>query len=327
MDDPTSPENLALLDDWRCAANFLSMSSPTGAHLLVGDAADLALVLDHQPSEQARRTLASGGAVSLYPNYVHDGQFSIDWWSDAEQANMAGRGWAKGEPDRTESMDAVVELPEHPINFGVFISKATADRLGLHYRNSVVLASTTEFPDTAQRDAMNQAIQALPDNTAGNIYADLEAGPSEFATVSMWGLVGLAALIAIASAAVAIGLARFDGRQDDATLAALGAGAWCGKTSHSGKRSSSPGSAHCWEPRWGSYRPLAPSANPDLPFTAPWTQIALTVVVLPLAIAAGSWLLATRSTVFGEADGHRMTIRRLAHIRASGLVWLNGIRS
>jgi hypothetical protein len=40
---------------------------------------------------------------------------------------------------------------------------------------------------------------------------------------------------------------------------------------------------------------LALSANPDLPFIAPGRR-SRAVVVLPLAIAAGSWPLATRST-------------------------------
>jgi hypothetical protein len=42
---------------------------------------------------------------------------------------------------------------------------------------------------------------------------------------------------------------------------------------------------------------LALSANPDLPFAAPWMQIALTVVVLPVVIAAGSLLPTMRSTL------------------------------
>jgi hypothetical protein len=34
-----------------------------------------------------------------------------------------------------------------------------------------------------------------------------------------------------------------------------------------------------------------------LPFVPPWLQIGIAVVALPLVIASGSWLLATRSKV------------------------------
>jgi hypothetical protein len=42
---------------------------------------------------------------------------------------------------------------------------------------------------------------------------------------------------------------------------------------------------------------LGLSANPDLPFAPPWLQLGLTVVALPLFIACGSWLFASRSKV------------------------------
>ena len=57
---------------------------------------------------------------------------------------------------------------------------------------------------------------------AGDSVA-IETGPTLSAGPLAWGLLGLAAILAIASAAVASGLARFDGRADDATLASVGA--------------------------------------------------------------------------------------------------------
>jgi hypothetical protein len=40
---------------------------------------------------------------------------------------------------------------------------------------------------------------------------------------------------------------------------------------------------------------LALSANPGIPFDPPWLQIAVTAAVLPLVIACGSWLMASRT--------------------------------
>lgn len=47
----------------------------------------------------------------------------------------------------------------------------------------------------------------------------------------------------------------------------------------------------------GLIPPLALSANPEVPFAAPWMQIGLAVVVLPLVIACASWLFAGQNKV------------------------------
>lgn len=301
--DPSTPQYAALEDDWRCTTNFLNMGSGTGAHLLVGDAADLALVLDREPSAEAVRTLATGGAVSLYPNYVHNGQFSVAWFANDEEA-VSWQWRDEITPTNVETMDAVVDEPKHPIFFGVFVSEATADRLGLEYQDAIVLARVAEVPDTAEQDALHEVIATLPENGDRHIYAALETGPPEFGGIWMWGLVALAGLIAIASSAVAIGLARFDGRQDDATLAALGARRLVRKDFAFWQGIIIAGIGTLLGAGMGMVPALALGANPDIPFAAPWLHIVATVVALPLFIACGSWLFATRSKV----SARRMSI-------------------
>ncbi len=303
VQNSSSPEYKAASEDWRCTAHFLNMGLSTGVHLLVGDAADLALVLDRAPSAEALRTLAAGGAVSLYPHYVRDGQFSIGWFANAEKASS----WQFDDsfsPVRVETIHAVVDQPEHPIFFGVFVSAATADKLGLEYRDSVALARVAEMPSTSQLDGLKQAVETLPENSHRQIYAELEAGPPEFASPWMWGLVGLAGLIAIASSAVAIGLARFDGRQDDATLSALGARRLVRKNFAFWQGIIIAGVGTVLGTSMGLVAALALAANPEIPFAAPWLQICLTVVALPVLIAGGSWLLATS----GKVAARRITI-------------------
>ena len=113
-----------------------------------------------------------------------------------------------------------------------------------------------------------------------------------------WGLLALAAILAIASAAVAIGLARFDGRADDATLASVG------------QRGITRRSIAFWQALvicslgslLGSALGILPAfalGLPDgsYPFTPPWTQIALAAIALPLVIALCSWVLAARPLV------------------------------
>ena len=112
----------------------------------------------------------------------------------------------------------------------------------------------------------------------------------------MWGLLGLAGLIAIASSAVAIGLARFDGRQDDATLSALGAGRLVRKSFAFWQAVIIAGLGSVLGAATGLVPAWALSAV-GLPFVPPLLQIGLVVVGLPLLIACGSWLLATRNKV------------------------------
>lgn len=107
---------------------------------------------------------------------------------------------------------------------------------------------------------------------------------------------GRSALIALASSAIAIGLARFDGRQDDATLSALGAGRVVRKSFAFWQAIIIAGIGSVLGAATGLVPAWALSAI-GLPFEPPWLLIGSAVVGLPLLIAAGSWLLATRSKV------------------------------
>lgn len=302
FEDPTSPEARAAEADWRCKNSYTGLSFGT-PHIWVGDEADLAMILGRAPSADAQRTLADGGAVSFYPAYLDDHQTSIGWWSGADSAARAP-GEALGTPVRTKTLDAVLDEPEHPIRFGLFVSTKTADAIGLDYEDSLIMASTTTMPTTAQGDALTEAITNLPDNRDARVYAYLERGPQPFAAIWVWGLVGLSALIAIAAAAVAIGLARFDGRQDDATLSSLGAGRRVRRGFAFWQALIIAGVGAVLGAGMGLIPALALSANTDLPFAPPWLQIGLTALGMPLVIAAGNWLFTRRS----RDSARRLTI-------------------
>lgn len=291
--DFSNPEDLdAYYNDWRCQG-YSSFGSGIG-DLFVVDALGLELALGKEPSAAALQTLADGGAVSFSRRYVDDGAFSISWWTP-QQAEQLTSAEDPGQPLRTESVPAILELPPHPYHFGVFITKATADRLGLAYRDSMVLASTATMPTAQEKDALHQAISAMPDND-GSIGVNIETGPTDFAGPWVWGLLGLAGLIAIASSAVAIGLARFDGRQDDATLSALGAGRLVRRSFAFWQAIIIAGLGSVLGAATGLVPAWALGAT-GLPFAPPWLPVGIAVVGLPLLIACGSWLLATRNKV------------------------------
>jgi hypothetical protein len=289
VNDASTPEGRAARSDPRCLNTYVWAISGV-PHIWVGDATDLAMILGRQPSAAATRTLSGGGAVSLYPEYVEDHEVSIAWWTERQLATGASPG-PEETPVRVEKLDAVIDEPEHPIPFGLFITKVTADRIRLDYQNMTILGSLKTQPSTAQTDALAASLHALPGEER---YAQIENGPPSLAPW-VWAVVGLTSLIAIAAAAVAIGLARFDGRQDDSILASLGANRLVRRGFAFWQALVITGVGAVFGAALGVLPALALSANPGIPFDPPWLQIAVTATLLPLVIACGSWLMANRA--------------------------------
>lgn len=284
------------IDDWRCR----DFSGGSG-RIWIGGAEDLALVLDRQPSAEAVHALGGGGAVSLYPQFVRDHKVNVAW---APIKRAVANDLSKLDPSRTESLSAVVDQPKHAIRFGVFISPETAEKLGVPHQSSLVLASLKTNPSDGGLDSTRQQLSALIGSPDG-AYVQLEKGPQPKSGLFAWVLLGLSALVAIASSAVAIGLARFDGRQDDATLASIGSSPLVRRNFAFWQGLVLAGLGAFL----GAAVGLLPAIAFNLPgagstFAAPWLQIGITVMGLPLLIAGGSWLLATRSKV----QARRVTI-------------------
>ncbi len=191
----------------------------------------------------------------------------------------------------------MLQRPAHPIRFGIFISAATADSLGLSYADSTVLAAPKTMPTTAQLDALNSAVDVLAGSPTAHYVIWVERGPAQTAGAFSWAIVGLAALIAIGAAAVAIGLARADGRRDQETLAAIGSGSRVARGFGFWQALLLAGTGAVL----GAAIGLVPAIALTLPgastlFSAPWPAIVGAATVMPLAIACGAWLLATGRT-------------------------------
>ena len=289
--NPASAQSRSLKTDSRCDTDrSLSTSSSWYGHIWVGNAADLALVLGHAPSNQSTSTLTRGGAVSLHPAYVRHGKLEINWWS-AKQVDAGDSYTGTTTPQRSTTLAATIEETTEPIPFGIFISRETATTLGASPEPSIVLASLTTPATDAQLDAARQATSVVTGASLGDSVT-IENGPTPWSKLIAWGLLALTGLMTIAAAAIAIGLARFDGRADDATLASVGA----------------PNSTRRGFAFWQSLvicslgsvlggalgiLPAVAMGLPGgpLPFSPPWMQIILAALALPIVIATGSWLL------------------------------------
>ena len=307
--DTTPVPTLALRPDIRCELTsgpitaaacgaplylFLNDSAP---RIWTGTIDDLALILDAEVSAEAQRTLRAGGAVSLYPEYVRDdGTIQFDW-VQASALYSASADGAEAAPVRTEMIDAVVQQPEHPIYFGVFMLAPTAKSLGLETVEHRVLASFATPPDDAIQDQLRASLRSL---TGGaDLLARYERGPVSTTGTSGWALVALAALVAFGAATVALGLARADGRRDDVTLSAVGANPGVRRSVAFWQAVLLAGTGAVLGGILGLMGPAMLGLVDLMPFAPPWAQIAILVLGLPLVIAVGSWLF-TKPARFDE---------------------------
>ncbi|MBN9140526.1 MAG: ABC transporter permease [Micrococcales bacterium] len=279
--------------------------------LYVGDADDLAMILGHAPGADAVRMLDGGGAIAFWPEYVDDGRLTLDTWTDAQLHDGA---LATGtSPERSTTIPALYLDPGFALFYGVMVSPAAADALGLDYGPVRIIADTGAMPTDQQYQALWAGMPAIIENTS----ARYEAGPPQLGEGFAWALLGLTTLITFAAASVAIGLARADGRRDEEVLDAIGApprlrrgvafwqavvvagigtllGAVVGLLPALALYLATTLSA-TQEPRMGG--------GPLEDFAPPWLQLGLVVLAVPLLIAVGSWITAAR---------RRVAVRRVA---------------
>lgn len=296
-------QGLGMTEELRaCGMNWFLLNQ-MGDQLWVGSAADLAAILGEEPSDAARRSLESGGAVALYPQFVENGEVTLDWRASPEV----------DEPERSVTLPVVLQRPEHDYRFGVFITPTTARDAGLEFGESFVLADVGPRPTEQQYDELWAGLEAA--GAAPFLYH--EGGPPQFAGGAAWLLAGLAALVTFAASAVALGLARADARRDDEVLDAVGApprlrraiafwqavvvagigtviGAGIGLL---------PNLALTVPSLVGVAGDIPRDAAPFWAFAPPWLPLGLLVLALPLLIALGSWLTAGR---------RRVAVRRVA---------------
>jgi len=281
-------------NDQRCVNQpYFYSGYTTGAYdqkIWVGSEADLALILGAPLTEESKATLRAGGTVTPYKEFLDDGTATIAWWD-----STGDMGYLPGETaDHQKALPASYQVTPHPGSFALLMTPATADSIGLDYDPTLALAATATPVTQAQEDSGRAAIEAL---TNGSGYIEVERGPQEFAQWA-WLVLAISSVIMLAAASVAIGLARSDGRRDDAVLGAVGAspglrrsfGFWqaiviCGTGSVIGAVLG-----------FAEYAALAGATLVDssigIPFAVPVLPLLATVIAVPLLIAAGSWLTA-----------------------------------
>lgn len=316
-----APTTVTLPHDWvgrACPTNdttscsrYLTSRDSSAPHIWTGTVDDYALLTGHRPSAAVRDALASGKAVSLWPEYEHDGVVRLDafrgqtWESPAITSDTR--------PDATTTIPAVLDVQSPRIQVGVFMTPATAERYRVPAVDAMLVTALPAELSATQFDELSSAWQSR-----GGTDRDRWGGPSfqyETGPVDAQGIVkalvlALAAAVTIGATAVAVGLARSDGRRDDEVLDAVGAAPVLRRR------------VSAWQAAIlttvgaviGTLLGLLPiraltlrfTSGPvgatHMPFVADWPVLALLALGLPVLVTAGTWLTAGR--------GRRVAVRR-----------------
>lgn len=278
--------------------NGLFISGLLSSDVAIGQPDDLEILLGEPLTAESRAMLQRGGAVALNALLVENGEAEI---SLLPPEAFLGENDSFADPlaitpDRVISLPAVVQAPSSVAGTRLLVTPETAAEFDIVVRPQLVIAQLDAAPTLAESDAINALSQQLTGDS-GRLVTYIESGPADVTTTATWALVAVSAVIALAASSIAIGLARIDGRRDEAILGAMGAA-----------RSLRRGVSF-WQAILlagigsiiGVLLGVATSAAITLPggvsvFDAPWAQLAIVAIAVPASIAIGAWIVAGRTS-------------------------------
>lgn len=312
-----SPEDVPAEDQWIIALmpeqHLLDPTTETSYRfngpspinpISVIEPASLSTVLGVDLSSAQLSAFRSGSALVTDERWVTGGDIDVAAWT--ARASSEGRVpdniWMRqpeqpevAEPEWEESIEAVVvDVPDQPT--AIAISPGTAERLGMIVQPVKVVAvpAVPLEDDDMDRVYAHASVLSTPEIDLAPSY---ERGPSDDMFWIVPVLVGVAVLV-LGASAVALGLARFERRPDDATLSAVGGtpglrrriGFWQGLII-AGFGTIAGAVAGVLPPIGFAIQSRGDLLVADLP----WSALAALAFVLPLLIAAASWLIPPRT--------------------------------
>ncbi len=294
----------------RCAPEAqLGGNPPT-----VLDPADVATILGAALPADAQRVLEDGGAVELRQrseagsvSVDHDTLTLVRWSAGAWDAYneklpdyWSGRITAAElpEPAQKRVLPAVSIVPRYPQSFiTALISTDTARALGMTLVPQTLFAFYPQPPGDDVVDALTAAAENTRVSANTSLQVMAERGPAPIDPV-LWLISGATMVLVLGAGAVCLGLARFERRSDDATLAAVGAGRGLRRRVNAWQAlivvglGTVVGAAAGLIPTWG----ITQMSSGYLTFAeAPWPWLVVIALGLPAVMAAASWLIPPRS--------------------------------
>ena len=289
------------IDSAECQGPQFLIDPEERTHISVGSVAAMEIAIGAKLTAASRSALADGKVVAFYPEYVHNGAATISWLTTKQ---MQDDNFPSAAHARTVTVPAVVQTPPRPVFFGLLMTPATAHSLGIVSVPVQIIARTGIGPSGAQSDALGAAAQAVF-GKPGSVNFSYEGGPAVFASETQWALLALCLLIAIGSAAVALGLARTEGRRDEAVLGSLGAPPRLRRAYAFWSAAVIAGVGSIGGGILGAVPGLAISGPLNVqqgghaapPFDVPWLPLLIAAAGLPLLLAIGGWLTAGRGRI------------------------------
>ncbi|CAL4858865.1 FtsX-like permease family protein [Microbacterium sp. MM2322] len=271
-------------------------------NLSVVAADDLDAAIGVTLSEDQRAAYAAGAVIVVDDSYVTDGQVDVGAWSarDAFEGKMPNNVWTDGQvyDPRWQRTAPAITVTAPDQNIVAAVAPTTAREWGIEVVPRQVLAVFPEGADMNSQDRLNALTGSL-DTDEYQVSLWRETGPSSPA-VWLVPLLAAVAVLVLGASAVALGLARFERRPDDATLAAVGGtpglrrriGLWQGLViagfgTFAGATAGILPPIGFWLQSQTSFEPLNLA---DIP----WWLLGALAVALPLGIAAVNWLVPPR---------------------------------
>ncbi len=283
---PTRADVASLRDDRRC--RFEGGTSALVPPLVVGDA-ETAVLLTGVPRAEADRVLRAGGVLAPDVNVSSSGTVLITLRPSNDPSGTHGK------PFRF----AAGVLPDNRLGY-VVLSPPAAARLGQTLTVSGLVAALSRQPTANERDRASAAVAKLGVQSTPYIERGYQGryGPGLLAL-----LIGSAILV-LGASGIATGLAAADGRADLATLAAIGATPTVRRALAGFQSAITAGLGTLLGviaglvPAIGILRSLNSDNSLALverhPLVLPWTNLLVTVLVVPLVAGLAAALL-TRS--------------------------------
>jgi putative ABC transport system permease protein len=285
------------VNDPRCAkaGSFYSRSES----VVVADAGFVRALFGSN-GDQAAKALDDGLALATNHYDVSDGRVNMNIWTYRDGAEPESRML-----QLPATSFPVAERTSPP---SLIMSKSTAEAHGLVASSPFrMVASTDRMPTGAEEDRARDAL------TSGDVVTDVhvEKGFKSAYGIGLLVLSIATAVLALMATGIAAGLALADGRADQGTLAAIGAGPGIRRISSAFQAfviavlgvglgllaGAVPGAGIAWVAR---YREFAPGVQVhlDVPWmdVVPWSTVGVLLVAVPLVAAVFAWLF-TRSRI------------------------------
>ncbi|MFJ6653222.1 FtsX-like permease family protein [Microbacterium sp. NPDC091313] len=194
--------------------------------VVADDEVETALGITLSDAERAR--YRAGAVIVVDARYARNGTVEIGTWpvADMYDGSAPSNVWKRTPEDpaasaalRSETRTPIV-VDAPPQQVALAVSPATAAELALEARPTGLVAAFDTALDTATTDRL-VALSQLAGTRDAAVYVSVSQGPpSPLSWLLPLGAV--VAVLVVGASAVALGLARFERRPDDATLAAVG---------------------------------------------------------------------------------------------------------